>query len=179
MENEIPAEVQQLMERRGFTKRRGEGASASALAEAVGLHTSTVTSLLKHGRISRPQTADKVAEALGVSAGRLMSMIGRTGGELYVGPEASRLMTERERTALTEYILATTEDRKAVTGNVEHPAPIDSADDESAQDYTKVTSLFGSGRQLHGVEGTDEDDEEIASQDKPEGVPPRNTRDDD
>lgn len=70
-------------------------------------------------------------------------------------------------------------DQKEVMGNVDHPAPNSEADDESAHDHTKVTPIFGSGRHLHGVEGEDEEGEKPAAQDKPEGIPPRNTHDDD
>lgn len=113
MDNSYPAEIERLMEMKGFVKQRGTGVSVNALAVAVGIHVDTVSNILMNGRSSRPKNVQAVADALGVSSSELLAMAGREGGEVYVGPDATRFMTDRERAALTEFLLATLEKRKA------------------------------------------------------------------
>lgn len=118
MDNSYPAEIERLMEMKGFVKQRGTGVSVNALAVAVGIHVDTVSNILMNGRSSRPKNVQAVADALGVSSSELLAMAGREGGEVYVGPDATRFMTDRERAALTEFLLATLDKRKAVDHNV-------------------------------------------------------------
>lgn len=111
MDDSIPAGVRKLMERRGYTKRRGSGVSLTALAEATGVHTSTISNLFSRLN-SRPATVSAVADALGISAPELRALIGDAPAEsdVYVGPDASRRLSPRQRAALTELILATVDD---------------------------------------------------------------------
>ncbi|PRZ15186.1 helix-turn-helix domain-containing protein [Nesterenkonia sandarakina] len=128
MDNSYPAEIERLMEQKGYVKQRGAGVSVNALAAASGIHVDTVKSIIQGGRASRPKTVDAVASALGVTSSQLLEYAGNPGGEVYVGPEATRRMSDRERAALTEFLLATLErDRKEGGEHGQGSAPITQA----------------------------------------------------
>ena len=144
MENSYPAEIERLMEAKGFVKQRGTGVSVNALAAAAGIHVDTATNVLRNGRASRPKNVQAVADALGISSSELLAMAGREGGEVYVGPELTRRMTDRERAALTEFLLATLERREREGGErADSSASITRAAGGAADTDDKVVPLRG------------------------------------
>ncbi|MGJ9405298.1 helix-turn-helix domain-containing protein [Nesterenkonia aurantiaca] len=134
MDNSYPAEIERLMEKKGYVKQRGAGVSVNALAAASGIHVDTVKSILQGGRASRPKTVEAVAGALGITSSQLLEHAGTTGGEIYVGPDVTRRMSDRERAALTEFLLATLDrDRKEGGEHGQGSAPNTAPDDKVAQ----------------------------------------------
>lgn len=136
MNNSYPAEIERLMEQKGYVKQRGTGVSVNALAREAGVHVDTVTAILRGGRSSRPRNVEAVAAALGISSSDLLEAVGSDGGEVYVGPAVTRHMTDRERAALTEFLLATMDRQgKAGEGNAERaPSNTQAGDDSPAHD---------------------------------------------
>ena len=153
MENSYPAEIERLMEAKGFVKQRGTGVSVNALAAAAGIHVDTATNVLRNGRASRPKNVQAVADALGISSSELLAMAGREGGEVYVGPELTRRMTDRERAALTEFLLATLERREKEGGE-----RADSSASMSDAGETPATDTDGTVVPLRSTEKAQGDD---------------------
>lgn len=140
MDHSYPAEIERIMERKGYVKRRGTGVSIDALSKSAGVHVDTVKSILEGGRSSRTKTVQKVADALGISASRLSELSGKGGGEVYVGPDVTRHMSQRQRAALTDFLLATLEE-KAGGEHADRSAPNTRAAGSAAEDDGKVTPL--------------------------------------
>lgn len=131
MNNSYPAEIERLMEQKGYVKQRGTGVSVNALAREAGVHVDTVTAILRGGRSSRPRNVEAVAAALGISSSDLLEAVGGDGGEVYVGPAVTRHMSDRERAALTEFLLATMDrHKKERGGNADSTAPITKAGED-------------------------------------------------
>jgi len=118
---------------RGFTDPRytTDIPSLSRLAEACGMHTSTISSAIK-GAGRKPSAATVVAltRALGDD---VAEWLGEERAAAWGPPAESSLLTDRQRKAVEEIIRAMTERREDVTGHGpasithagESPAPTD------------------------------------------------------
>lgn len=78
------------------------------LAEAAGVHTSTVSSLILKGKIISARNMRSVSTALGVELGDMTRWVTGERTEPYQPPAEANYMTERQRNAVTELILAFT-----------------------------------------------------------------------
>lgn len=116
MSREVPAEWAKLIEAAGFVKeRRPHGPSMKQLAEASGVHQSTLSALIFGDRESDPATVDKVVAALaerikGKSPERLrlevFALARKSLAEadpFQLHPDAD-LLTAQERNAVNELI---------------------------------------------------------------------------
>lgn len=104
---EIPEEWARRIMQRGYVRTRGSGPNLNALAQDVGLHTSTLTNALRGGsRAPAPGTIAKIVAALGPDTA---AWFGLERVEPWEPPESAALLTARQRKALTELIDAMTE----------------------------------------------------------------------
>lgn len=177
MDSSYPAEIERLMEQKGYVKQRGTGVSVNALATAAGIHVDTVTAILRGGRSSRPKNVEAVATALGISSSALLEAAGSDGGEVYVGPAATRYMSDRERAALTEFLLATLDRQgKAGEGNAQRTPSIGKAGESPANPEPGAPSgVFGAGIQVFEGEAPDDEDDDygLAAFEGEENIPHR------
>ena len=92
----------------GFTDRRSAkgGASWTALAQAVGVHTSTLTAMRDGTRDTDGATIDKVAEALHLDVLMVAEWVGkaRTERTPYYPPKVADLLDRDERAAVDRMI---------------------------------------------------------------------------
>lgn len=128
MDERIPAEVQKLMKRQRI-------ASLNELSDTAGVHTTTVSRLIIQGTRSRAATVAKIADALGVTSEKLLRIVDRPAGEIYAGPESSRLLSPRQRLAMDELIRSFTEEqRNDQSGEPTPPTPLYPVEDADSQD---------------------------------------------
>ena len=91
----------------GFVdKRDGESPSHRALAEHLGIGTSTITNIRAGNAKPKPATVAKIADALRVDVRELSRWIGQTRevAKPYTPPSEADLLDQRERDALDEII---------------------------------------------------------------------------
>ena len=91
----------------GFVDRRsGKGPSWSALAQAIGTHTSTLTAMRDGERSTDQATVDKVSKALHLDPRTVAKWIGRTRSERdpYTPPAEANLLDRDEREAIDRMI---------------------------------------------------------------------------
>ena len=92
----------------GFTDRRSAkgGASWTALAQAVGVHTSTLTAMRDGTRDTDGATIEKVADALRMDVREVTRWVGksRSESEPYTPPKAANLLDKHEREAVDRII---------------------------------------------------------------------------
>jgi len=91
----------------GFVdKRDGESPSHRALAEHLGIGTSTITNIRAGNAKPKPATVAKIANALRVDVRELSRWIGQTRevAKPYTPPSEADLLDQRERDALDEII---------------------------------------------------------------------------
>lgn len=91
----------------GFVDRRsGKGPSWSALAQAIGTHTSTLTAMRDGERNTDQATVDKVSKALHLDPRTVAKWIGRTRSERdpYTPPAEANLLDRDEREAIDRMI---------------------------------------------------------------------------
>ena len=93
--------------------------SLRALAEEAGLHTTTVSKMVRGVGVAKVENVAAVAEKLGVDVRTVSDWVkqARAVSEPYVAPAEADLLTQRERDALTELIRAVTESRRSGDGN--------------------------------------------------------------
>lgn len=103
----------------GYT-HRGEP-SISSLARAAGLSVETTRRFIHHQGEPAPGTVVALTEALGEDMSWWAGL--RTSGDVYVGPDQSRYLDQRQRLAITELINAFV--RSSLVGRV-------AVDDEAA-----------------------------------------------
>lgn len=136
---EIPEEWARRIVQRGYVRTRGSGPNISALADDIGLHTSTVSNALKGGlRGPNAETIAKIVQALGPDTA---AWFGVERVETWDPPASSALLTDRQRKALTELIESMTERG----GERARSAPMNQADQESATDDGTTDSDDGGG----------------------------------
>lgn len=115
MSREVPEPWASRMVEKKFTDTRYDVAapSMSRLAEAIGVHTSTVSSAIRGTRKPSAETVAALAEALGADVAQWL------GGQ-YHGPweppAASALLTDRQRKAVEEIIHVMTERQEQPDG---------------------------------------------------------------
>lgn len=129
MSTEIPEPWATRMVERGYTDRRsgGQGPGMGALAEATGLHTSTISEAINGRRTPSPKTVNELVDKLGEDVAEWL-------GVKYFGPwtppAAVTALTRRQRKALEELIVAMTEggehggDTAATSRGADAPAPV-------------------------------------------------------
>lgn len=91
----------------GFVdKRDGESPSHRALAEHLGIGTSTITNIRAGNAKPKPATVAKIADALRIDVRELSRWIGQTRevAKPYTPPSEADLLDQRERDALDEII---------------------------------------------------------------------------
>lgn len=91
----------------GFVdKRDGESPSHRALAEHLGIGTSTITNIRAGNAKPKPATVAKIADALRIDVRELSRWIGQTRevAKPYSPPSEADLLDQRERDALDEII---------------------------------------------------------------------------
>lgn len=108
---QLPEQWRQLAERRGLPQ------SASGIARAADLATTTVTRLVFDG-ITSPATIRAVAEVLGVSTDTITRMAGLSRGDIgpWDPPVASHKLTARQRDAIERLILAIVDEGDETNG---------------------------------------------------------------
>jgi transcriptional regulator with XRE-family HTH domain len=108
MDNELPPQWADRLIARGFTDRRSATARASlsALADATGLHVSTLSSTINGKRHPSMGTVTRLVEALGADVAQ---WLGLPALKPWTPPPAAALLTERQRRAIDALILAMTE----------------------------------------------------------------------
>lgn len=110
--NEIPEPWASSMIAAGFVDGRYKASnarpSARALAEAVGVHTSTITRMFAGSASTDHQTVSDVADALGKSRVEVTQWVlqSRSVEQDWTPPAAVHQLTQREQEALTELINA-------------------------------------------------------------------------
>lgn len=120
---EVPKQWQQAMDRVGLSSMR-------RLAQATGVHTSTISAMIHGDRETSPETVYGVAEALGVDVVTVSKWVGqaRTVAEPYRPPAEADLLTSRQRKAVDEIIRVMTERDES-----SHGAPKKRAGDAGAK----------------------------------------------
>ena len=112
--SELPEHWAQRLVERGFVDRRGgDRYSIKALAEAVGLHTSTVSDALRGGRQAQVETIEKIASALGSD---VVAWFGVPNLGEWKPPASAAMLTGRQRRAIEELINSMTERQAANHG---------------------------------------------------------------
>lgn len=107
MSKKEPGSWDEALVAAGFTNRRsGKGASWTRLAEHIGVHTSTLTSMAGGTRHTDQAILDKVAEALRLDPRTVAGWVGRTRSERapYEPPRDADLMDTEEREAVNRLI---------------------------------------------------------------------------
>lgn len=166
--SQIPEPWASALVRAGFTDPRysDDRPSLGALAEAAGVHTTTVSRMV-HGR-GKPkhENVEAVAAALRVDVVKVSEWVrqARTEVEPYRMPAEVNLLTRREQAAITELIRAMAEARREGEGSGDaapntpagaRPAladPIDDAGFESP-DPPPAGGASPRGRRGRGQEG--------------------------
>lgn len=118
-------------------KRDGESPSHRALAEHLGIGTSTVTNI-RNGTVKpKPATVAKIAKALNVDVRELSRWIGqaRDVAEPYRPPSEADLLDQRERDALDEIIRLMAASKVGVKPQNETSENQPSEDDRKQKDY--------------------------------------------
>ena len=114
--SDIPEVWAKAMIRAGFTDPRYTEPvpSLRAMAEKAGLHTTTVSRMVRGAGVAKVENVAAVAGALGVDVTTVSGWVSqeREESEPYVFPAEVDLLTRREREALTELIRAITESRR-------------------------------------------------------------------
>ena len=116
---------------RTAAEQAGVRQSLRGLADAAGVGHPTIKRLIAEGRTS-PKTVQAVADALAVTVERVEEWAGMepATGEPWNPPDAARRLSPRARAALTELILAITDERGGTDANTaEAGEKIDEADD--------------------------------------------------
>lgn len=108
--NELPDHVQRRIMQKGYRRSRGEGPNLTALAEAIGVHTSTLSNALLGGVRHRAsaETIRRIVDELGPDTA---AWFGYPQARPWEPPAAVALLTDRQRRALEELILSMTEGR--------------------------------------------------------------------
>lgn len=116
MDNELPQQWAERLIARGFTDRRSTTPrpSLGALAEATGLHISTLSSAITGKRQPSMGTVNRLVKALGADVAEWLDLPRMSP---WTPPAAASLLTDRQRKAIDELILAMTE-QKAGEGHV-------------------------------------------------------------
>ena len=133
----------------GFTDPRYDDPrpSMSRLAEAAGVHTTTVSRMV-HG-LKRPDPANvaRVADALRKDVREVSKWVrqARTAPVEYTVPSEVNLLTRREQDAISELIRAIAATREAVVGNAEHPAPMNADGTPTPHDEPSVVPPSAEG----------------------------------
>src|SRR5690625_5188031 len=133
--SQIPEPWASALVRAGFTDPRysDDRPSLGALAEAAGVHTTTVSRMV-HGR-GKPkhENVEAVAAALRVDVVKVSEWArqARTEAEPYRMPAEVNLLTRREQAAITELIRAMAEARREGEGSGD-AAPMSDAEGTSA-----------------------------------------------
>ena len=127
-------------------KRDGETPSHRALAEAIGIGTSTITNIRAGNANPKPATVTKIAKALNVDVRELSRWIGQSREVVtpYTPPSEADLLDQRERDALDEIIrvMAASKkrpDKPVKLTSVDQPAEVD----EKQSDYDLVSYRKG------------------------------------
>lgn len=105
MTTDIPRPLQDAMRKADFLDPRAGNPSLNQWAKESGVHTSTISSFLD-GRKTRPENVRKLAGALGIPVADLYAMVGRESLTPWVPPAGTEMLSERQRSALNELILA-------------------------------------------------------------------------
>lgn len=100
--------------------------SLGALADAAGIHTTTVSRMVHKTGAAKTQNVAAVARALRKDVVEVSAWVrqARTETEPYTAPPEADLLNRRERAALDELIRAVTETRREGGGHGRRPAPI-------------------------------------------------------
>lgn len=120
--SDIPEVWAKAMIEAGFIDRRFTQVptpSLRALADAAGLHPTTVSRMVSGRGVAKVENIAAVAEKLGVDVVKVSGWVRQTREETepYDIPPEVDLLTRRERDALTELIRAVTESRRTGDGN--------------------------------------------------------------
>lgn len=109
----------------GFTDRRStrsETPSFGALADKIGVNTTTITDAVYGKRKPSIETVRLIVAELGDDVAEWLGVPLR---DPFVPPAEADLLTPRQRKAVSELIRSiVAEEQEEVVGNVEHPAPI-------------------------------------------------------
>ena len=110
MTRETPEPWATALKRAGLTDPRNGQPSMRALAEEVGVHTSTISDMMHGRRKSNVTTIERVAKALGVEATTVSKWAGAPRATIlpYTPPAEANLLDTRQRKALDELIRAMT-----------------------------------------------------------------------
>lgn len=122
----------------GFVdKRDGESPSHRALAEHLGIGTSTITNIRAGNAKPKPATVAKIADALRIDVRELSRWIGQTRevAKPYTPPSEADLLDQRERDALDEIIRVMAASKIGVKPEDETSQNQPSAIDSSQDDY--------------------------------------------
>lgn len=95
------------MVKAGMVDTRTGKPSLNAWKRESGVHTSTISKFIQ-GANTRTSNVRKLADALGVPVGEVFEMAGRSQPDLWEPPAVSESLTQRQRAALNELILAFT-----------------------------------------------------------------------
>lgn len=106
MKTEIPEPWSSAMTKAGFLDPRYGNPSLRRLADAAGVHPTTVSSLILKGKVISARNMRSVSTALGVELGDMTRWVTGERREPYQPPAEADQMTERQRNAVTELILA-------------------------------------------------------------------------
>lgn len=115
MRRSVPDPWATAMTDAGFTDPRYNDPrpSMARLADRVGVHTSTITSMIFGERATDQATLEAVAAALGVPASEVAGWLGRQDPNPYAPPSAASLLTQEEREHVDWMIRRLTRDRLA------------------------------------------------------------------
>jgi len=132
--SQVPEPWASAMVKVGFTDPRYDDPrpSMSRLAEAAGLHTTTVSRMVRETKQPDPENVAHVAKALRQDVREVSEWVRQAGtvAREYRVPAEVNLLTQREQDAISELIRAIAATREAVVGNAESStAPI--GDDET------------------------------------------------
>lgn len=105
---EIPEPWSSAMTKAGFLDPRYGNPSLRQLAEAAGVHTTTVSNLVLKGKVLSARNMRTIATTLGVELGDMTRWVTGERTKPYQPPAEADYMTERQRNAVTELILAFT-----------------------------------------------------------------------
>lgn len=118
--------------------------SLSRLAEEAGVHTTTVSRMVKGTSTTRPEHVAAVAEALRVDVRIVSEWVNQDRSEArpYEVPAEVNLLTKRQQEALTELIrsIAATQQGEGGRDAQSDTAPIVSSADDTAEDLGEVSS---------------------------------------
>lgn len=148
----------------GFVDRRsGKGPSWSALAQAIGTHTSTLTAMRDGERSTDQATVDKVSKALHLDPRTVAKWIGRTRSERdpYTPPAEANLLDRDEREAIDRMIELLARSKMIGGSSDDRQSEAQKSPHLHADDQDRVTLA---ARRIHGPKGIIDPSQETAGE---------------